>query len=420
MTDLLSKIKLLKNEILVCILLTFPLIPINYIGFLGFAVSFFIILKSKFEYNKEKIKFLVFSVLYYLTLVISLTYSKNLDEGTKEVIKTLLLFLFPITIIGFLKLKKERINIFFYFFIAINIILCFYIFFLTIEILSFKKFPQLNETNILNQIKIFYKTPYNVPFNWSSRNFEVLLFFHKAYISLSLTLASLFSLYLILNNSKKKYLIKFVLFLSYFLMFYFIIYMQSIPNLVGLIFGSLILLIKFMLKSKGFFLIAILCLFVTGFFINQKHGIIEKTNAKIENDFRKELWVCGLDIIKSDFIFGVGIGDQEDKLLSCYKQQNTKVYDNAYIEEMNCHNQFISFFISGGVISFLLFTFFILYCLYYSIKSKDILFFAVIALLVLNLIFENTLERIYGIFLFGFFMSFFIKRNLILNSKTYA
>ncbi len=303
-------------------------------------------------------------------------------------------------------------------FVIVNIALCVYVFNIAIDILSFKKMMFLIDANMFKKIEIFVLTPYNVPFNWSSRDFKIYLFFHKAYISLSLALSGLIIIYKLLHKKHEIY-INLFLFISLIIISFFVFYMQSLPNIIGFVFGAIILSVSYLLKRK---VIAFVVTFVTLILIGMNFETVKKQGKKIkikiENDFRQEIWECGWELSKKHIIFGVGIGDQQQELNNCYKNKSNKTYDILKNNNYNTHNQYLSFTIAGGLICLLLFLGLIVNNINMSIDKKDVLFVVFISLILINFLFENVLDRIYGVYFFGLFNSFFIKRNVIMARTT--
>ncbi|WP_299115591.1 O-antigen ligase [uncultured Winogradskyella sp.] len=411
-----SFLHVFKNEILLSSLFIFPLLSINYIGFLGVLVSILLII---INFKKEKLVFktkaVVLSMAFYALLLFSLIYSQNISNGFKEIGKTILIAVFPISIIVFSRIRKEWFNQMLLLFVIINIILCSYIFGLAIEILSYKKMIFLKEANIFEKINTFIKTPYNIPFNWSSRNFEVYLFFHKAYISLSLCLSALAGFYLLINK-KKRVLETVLLIIATVIISYFVFYMRSAPNMMGYVIGILILSLSFFKNKPKRIIVTLTLILGLGFFFKGKIvNASSKLLTQIENDFRKDIWLCGWEVTKSNLVLGLGLGDQEDIMLDCYKEKlEQPSYLKIYEEKMNSHNQYISFVMSAGVICLIAFLLLIYRNISAAIKTSDLLFLAFMVLILINFLFENILDRIYGVFFFSFFNSFFIKRNITL------
>ncbi|WP_346883824.1 O-antigen ligase family protein [uncultured Algibacter sp.] len=405
-----------KNELLLSVLFVFPLLPINYIGFLGVFISLILIGLNYRNKNLSHKREVFISILFFIFLVFTVSYSQNFPKGISAVFKLILIGVFPISIIGFSKIKSSRIDLILAFFIVVNIFLCIYVFNLAIEILSFKKMLFLNEASILEKIKVFIEIPYHIPFNWSSTEHEIVLFFHKAYMSMSLCLGAFISLYLMIFK-KSVLLTKLALFSIYLLFVFFVFYMNSIPNIISLVIGTLVFIFCRIKLWKALIILSIGVISI--FFIIKSDGIklyTEKILDRIDEDYRVDIWKCGLEIVENDKFFGIGLGDNKDELFHCYSSKSKEIYEILYQEKYNLHNQYLNFYVSGGIFCLVLFLALIFNNLKTSFVTRDYLFLTFIILISVNFVFENMLDRVYGIYFFSFFNSFFVKRNLIINT----
>jgi hypothetical protein len=113
----------------------------------------------------------------------------------------------------------------------------------------------------------------------------------------------------------------------------------------------------------------------------------------------------GIEIIKRNFWFGVGTGDVKIEYDRQYEISNTQL---GLQWRLRAHNQFLTFFITFGIIGFTWILFSFVYAISYERKWKD--FLAIIFLLVafLSMLNEDTLETQAGICFFSFFFSLFI------------
>jgi len=119
---------------------------------------------------------------------------------------------------------------------------------------------------------------------------------------------------------------------------------------------------------------------------------------------RLKLWEVGLTIFKNHWIFGVGTGDiqQEFVLLS-----QTGQLHFLHNKILRTHQQYISIAIQLGIIGLLLLILLTFYPLICAIKQKDILFIIFALLLIISMLYEDTLESQVGVSFFAIFTSFF-------------
>ncbi len=135
------------------------------------------------------------------------------------------------------------------------------------------------------------------------------------------------------------------------------------------------------------------------------------TDTKEGTAERLLIWRYSLDIIKSNFLFGLGTGDVKDGLIEVYKS-----YDIAMAEDrqLNAHNQYLQTFISIGLIGFMVLILMFILPAIYSIKDNYYLYLLFLIIVGFNFLVESILERQAGVIFYGFFNSylFMIKKRL--------
>lgn len=109
----------------------------------------------------------------------------------------------------------------------------------------------------------------------------------------------------------------------------------------------------------------------------------------------------GLEILKSNWIMGVGIGDVHEAF-----QLKYTAMDSSLIEENRhrSHNQFLTYWISHGLIG-LICIIGLLLAPIRSVKEKGFIFWSIFITLCLSLLFQDLLETQAGVCVFGFFYS---------------
>ena len=101
----------------------------------------------------------------------------------------------------------------------------------------------------------------------------------------------------------------------------------------------------------------------------------------------------GKQIIRENFFFGVGIGDVNDSFIEQYLQTPN---DLKKENQMRSHNQFISFFISYGIVGFSLWLFTILYPIFKLSPPKPI-YTVFMIIMFLGFLSDDMLERQAGV-----------------------
>ena len=123
---------------------------------------------------------------------------------------------------------------------------------------------------------------------------------------------------------------------------------------------------------------------------------------------RWEFFKTASSIIQQNFCFGTGTGDVQDVFDEQYEKNESMLPPG---KRLRTHNQYVTFFVSFGVVGFLM----IMFCLLYPpIKRAGfrnyffVVFFLIAMLSMLN---EDTLENQIGVTFFSYFYALFLFGN---------
>lgn len=119
--------------------------------------------------------------------------------------------------------------------------------------------------------------------------------------------------------------------------------------------------------------------------------------ARIANNY------VSIRVITENFLFGVGIGDIQYNLVKNYKEIG---FRNIHFNE---HNQYFRFWLGSGILSFLVYLFWLLKTFLNSILLKNTLQISIIIILILFCFTESVFARQMGtsFFLFFIFLLYF-------------
>lgn len=119
---------------------------------------------------------------------------------------------------------------------------------------------------------------------------------------------------------------------------------------------------------------------------------------------RLEYWKTAIQIIRKNFVFGVGTGDVERSFISQYILSESSL-DEEY--RRRTHNQYLSVFVALGLIGLLLF---LAYLIYPTIQLQKNLapFYCFMAIACISFLTEDTLETQAGVTFFALFYSLFL------------
>jgi O-antigen ligase len=125
-------------------------------------------------------------------------------------------------------------------------------------------------------------------------------------------------------------------------------------------------------------------------------------NARFGHDVRILSWDASLDVIKKNWLIGVGEGSKEDALVETYRK---KGYTLPVQERFNSHNQYLDFLLSGGVIGLTIFLVVLANLIIRSLKNSNFPLLVCVLLFAFNCLFENLLSRYWGILFFATFIT---------------
>jgi O-antigen ligase len=142
-------------------------------------------------------------------------------------------------------------------------------------------------------------------------------------------------------------------------------------------------------------------------------GDLEQTEGKgVRSDnsigTRLEIWEDSWQIIRQNWLIGVGTGDVKDVLIEKYRNDHFLV---GYSERRNAHEQFLQTFIALGIIGFLTLFGMIILPAWFALKEKYYLYFVFLSIFVINIMVESMLENQAGVIFYAFFNVFLFSKK---------
>jgi hypothetical protein len=119
---------------------------------------------------------------------------------------------------------------------------------------------------------------------------------------------------------------------------------------------------------------------------------------------RIEFWKNGWEIIRENWLLGVGVGDVQDAFDRQYAKNNTLLSEE---NRLRAHNSFFTAWISFGLLGLLTFTWMNFYYLYDQIVKANYLGLIFISIAIVTFMIEDTLETQMGVSFFAFFYIIF-------------
>ncbi len=120
---------------------------------------------------------------------------------------------------------------------------------------------------------------------------------------------------------------------------------------------------------------------------------------------RFEFWKTGWYLVMNNPIIGVGTGDTKVSFMNAYEENASELEEE---NRKRAHNQYLTFFITFGVIGGIWFLVTIFYPIVSGKHMIDFYFLAFIIIALLSFIWEDTLETQAGVTFFTFFFTLFL------------
>ncbi|WP_094571411.1 O-antigen ligase family protein [Mucilaginibacter xinganensis] len=358
------------------------------------------------------LKTLVLQSVFFLTLI-CITYTVDTKPAFTELGRRVIIFIVPILFcINPLDLKKYRPNLMLFFsLVCTAVILYLYV-------------------NALITIR-YYKLPVSMLFSsfFANHNFSEPINMHATFFSMQVALSLVFLLSLLIKEKALRN--KLVYLCCCLLLTGGIIQLSSKSVCVALLIVINIIVPFTLLKGikrRRFVLAAALLslLAFTGILLSntfRERYITELATdlspAKPNDvlDSRLARWKVIVKLIESSPLQGHGTGSELPLLHE--KFFNSKLY-NSFLNNLNAHNQYLSFLIKSGIIGLIIYIAVLAFGLKLSFQNRDLLFITFLLIITTVSFSENLLDVDKGIFYYAFFYAFFIFSTQVpkLNSKS--
>jgi O-antigen ligase len=385
-------------------------IPFGFNGLTNIATAFTVLFsvtlfkKENFISLLKSNRLTMWFIAFFVLLALSLLNTVNLKYGLKVIERSIFFLLFSfIFLVNSNRINKKLIFKSFTVFINFCIIAC------GICILS-----ALYNTFTYAAVN---------PFNEVNGNFFAYLKLtqiikqHPIYFGANLLLAICIIVSEFFKTSKTLSIKYTPVYLTIFLIFIFLL--NSFLLLIVLFFIFIFFIVYYLIKRPKKVRIHHLLLFVFAVivpisystsFISHKFNGLNVVEDFITTDFsgndftaikaRRAKAYCSIQLIKDNFLFGVGIGDGNDVLKKYYEKYN---FQHGIDRKFNSHNQFLTTSIYLGIFGFIILTIIFIELFYTAIKAKNKLLFLFSLITCCFFITESVLERQIGIVYFVFF-----------------
>jgi O-antigen ligase len=344
-----------------------------------------------------KNSFFIIGILFFLIHLIGLIYSDNKPVGWFDIEVKLSLLLFPLVFLMSSVLIENKKLIFSIFVIG----------------------------NIMAVLICLGTAFYNLYFkNINTFSYSGLsVIHHPAYFALYLCFSSAIILCQFYSKEQLLYVSSKTVLVFILVLFSIMIYMLSSKAGIISFFITLVLLSVLALKNKSNRKIAIVIILLAGFQLwfsltqNIRFQTVTTSVVTAESHMQTEesnavrvlVWETTIDILKTNYVMGVGTGDIKDVLMNKYKERNMI---GALENKLNVHNQFLETWLGQGIAGITLLLLLFLLPLIVSIRNKDWLLLIFIVLMGFNFLFESMLNTQAGVVFFGFFYYYLASLNI--------
>ena len=120
---------------------------------------------------------------------------------------------------------------------------------------------------------------------------------------------------------------------------------------------------------------------------------------------RFEYWKAGLALASTNWLIGVGSGDVQDSFNHYYEESNSPLTEE---NRRRAHNQFLTYWISFGIIGLILFLSLLILFVRLNCKQKSLLGLLFIVIVISSFFMEDTLETQTGVTFFALFLGIFL------------
>jgi O-antigen ligase len=142
-------------------------------------------------------------------------------------------------------------------------------------------------------------------------------------------------------------------------------------------------------------------------FTTAAEGNIDKTSTE-STAVRMLIWKESAQILKDNFLWGVGTGDANDEL---HKRYEAAGLTGALAHNLNTHNQFFQTGIGMGLLGLIILGLCTLGALIYSIMKRNLMLTIFSIIIILNFLVESMLQTQAGTIFFVYFLCLLLKYN---------
>ncbi len=367
-----------------------------------------IVAKARQNLNRLSKIYITLLVAFAIIHIASALLSENIDEGFLSLNSLTLAFVFLFVFLISNDIYQKKINILLFAFVLGNIVaLAFCIINSFIESVHFTGNDWYFQSSLTENLD-FLSSLKKGRNHFTYVHFSI--FKHPSYFAMY----SIFSMGILTYFARIRFMKRWLIIVLLLYLLLGVFLLSSRAGILSVFIYSLFSLFVYFRNKPNFMLkfpavvIALSAILLLVFSQSRMDKTIKATQGKTEKkEGRIGLWKSSWELAKKNWIFGVGIGDIDDKREKVY----TKNQIREKLIDKNSHNQYFEVLLGTGIFGLFVFLLMLIIPLMQSIKEKNYLLTLFIFLVGFNLLFESMLNRFQGVFFIFFFLSLFFLIN---------
>jgi O-antigen ligase len=264
----------------------------------------------------------------------------------------------------------------------------------------------------------YYGLPVSYLFSsaFTNHNFTLPIDIHATFFSLQVAIALVFMLSMILKEQNKNWRL-FEIFCGLVLLAGLVQLSSKsvfVPTIMLIILAVPIFLlrdkkrVRFITVAASISIIALIGMFaiksMRSRYVSALSYDLALTAHNQRFDSRLDRWRSAFGLIEKSPVIGYGAGTELGLL---HEDFYARRYYNSFVNHLNAHNQYLSFWLKSGIGGLLIYIATLAFGFKQALKNKDLLFFSFIVLITAVSFAENLLDVDKGIIFYAFFFSFF-------------
>jgi O-antigen ligase len=371
-------------------------------GFIILLTAYWLFFKKKtFALSLTRIRLMLLFCSLYLVSLIGLAYTSNLTEGIFRLQQKSAIFFFPL-VFGTIVLPAKTYQVIRVHFIIATCLACF------ISLLhGLVRFYKTGNSAMLTREQLAIFPDLNPPMTGLICLLAIILLLHHYYDGTRKSMLPVITAVTFLASYTILMGVRLLIFCLFIILLVFIIrYIHSIVY-------------KITLAGAFIFVTALSLVFIPSLnrkwkelvdFSPQNTITLDKDSSLGKSwggkSIRIAIWDCSTDIIRRNWLFGVGTGDVQDSLQAAY--MNRKFYFAAFHNRYNAHNQYLEMWLANGLPGLIIYILCLVVPLVMHARNGTALDYVLFLCLVIMISFTETFLNVNkGIIWYSFFNSIF-------------